>query len=52
MNTLDEQTVLQACLTACKRQLDEWRAAGNELMVALTERDMNDMLDRLRELSR
>lgn len=51
-STEQEEHVLKAALTECRRRLDAYRREGDTLAADIAEADLNTMLDRLTELSR
>lgn len=52
VSTEQEEHVLKAALTECRRRLEYYRADGDELAASLAENDLNTMLDRLAEIQR
>lgn len=49
---MNEIEALEACVTECRKRLENYRNENDELQIDLTEADLNAMLERLGELYR
>jgi len=45
-----ERALLETCLSKAKAKLDEYRETGNDLMAAMTEADVNRILEELQRI--